>query len=172
MKVFKNKIEQSSKMSRAHLWKKDLKRRLTKSEKILYEELVKLKCKPKIQRLFFNPWSFYILDFYFAGKKVCIELDGESHKNQSIYDKKRDDFLFVYRGVLTIRILNETVLNNPVKIAKKIKQLIDEIPYYKVGKLRKYADVNRKKTISKFFADWGFNLDEASVHRKSVQAQS
>jgi len=63
--------------------------------------------------MFFGRSQFYILDFYIAKEKLCIEVDGYHHisdTEQSQHDELRDLRLY-NKGILTIRILNKEALN-------------------------------------------------------------
>jgi len=53
----------------------------------------------------------YIVDFYCAQKDVIIEVDGYTHGNKAVYDKKRDEF-FNSLGLEAIHILAVDVLQN------------------------------------------------------------
>lgn len=53
----------------------------------------------------------FILDFYHPAAKVCVEVDGGYHKDQRGPDGRRDRRLAAH-GITTIRISNETVLED------------------------------------------------------------
>ena len=60
----------------------------------------------------------YYIDFYIPEEKICLEIDGERHKNNQIYDKTRD---IKVRETLgsdweTVRIPTEYVEKNPGRV--------------------------------------------------------
>lgn len=60
---------------------------------------------------------FYIPDFYCAGIKLAIELDGEIHRFQAEKDRKRD-MVLQSMGITVIRIRNEELANMECVIRK------------------------------------------------------
>ena len=71
----------------------------------------------------------YHVDFYIPSKKIAIETDPELHttyKPVAIRDLRRNKELKEMHGVLTIRVLPET-LYNPEKI-ETLKRDIEDIP--------------------------------------------
>ena len=86
---------------------KELRKKMTKAELVLWEELKGRKIggfKFRAQ----HPISKYILDFYCHEKKIGIELDGEIHstKAREFYDMDRSDNLEEL-GIKIIRFKNE-----------------------------------------------------------------
>jgi len=78
------------------------------------------------QAVFFNEFSFYILDYYFPKYKVAIEIDGKHHAEnlrQYFYDQNRDRYLKQNYGISVIRIPNFVVLNREIReeLTEKIK---------------------------------------------------
>jgi very-short-patch-repair endonuclease len=69
-------------------------------------------------------WSF-ILDFYCAKLSLAIELDGEVHKKNKEYDKKRTSFLFS-KWISVIRYWNNEVIKNTDKVYKDLLDYIRE----------------------------------------------
>ena len=53
--------------------------------------------------------AHYIVDFYCAALKLCVELDGGIHESQRDYDEARDDALREM-GYRVLRLENEVVL--------------------------------------------------------------
>ena len=53
----------------------------------------------------------YIPDFYCRELKLIIEIDGESHSLQEVYDTKRTSY-FASKGLAVIRFSNRDVLSN------------------------------------------------------------
>ena len=73
----------------------------------------------------------YVLDFYCAELKLCVELDGSSHDYKYEYDERRTMFLS-QQGIRVIRFRNEMVWTNLdyimseiIAVAKEIAQDID-----------------------------------------------
>lgn len=59
-----------------------------------------------------KPIGNYILDFYCASKKWCIEIDGSSHDEKGDYDTQRDKVLKETYGIETIRYTAEQIDKN------------------------------------------------------------
>ncbi|MCB9230109.1 MAG: DUF559 domain-containing protein [Bacteroidia bacterium] len=98
---------------------RSMRRSLTQEERVIWE-LVRnrrfrghkfLRQHPLIFR---NPagddYRYYILDFYCAEKRLCLEIDGKHHQTQLVYDAIRDQTL-QERGIFTLRIPNEEVID-------------------------------------------------------------
>lgn len=62
----------------------------------------------------------YMLDFYIESLKLCIEVDGWSHKKTKDEDAARDRYLFDTHGVAVIRVSNE-------EVEKNIERVVDDI---------------------------------------------
>ena len=60
-----------------------------------------------------HPAGFYVLDFFCAEAKLCVEIDGEAHNrgDRPDFDDKRDEWLKLH-GVSTLRIPATAVLKN------------------------------------------------------------
>jgi very-short-patch-repair endonuclease len=58
-----------------------------------------------------HPAGPYVLDFYCDQRKLCIEVDGQSHEFTVGRDEARDRWL-AERGVRTIRVAAQEVLRN------------------------------------------------------------
>ena len=70
----------------------------------------------------------YIVDFYSFDKKLCIEVDGESHYDSEqtrIYDERREQYL-TSQGITVIRFNNQEIINNLEYCLSCIQQLIDK----------------------------------------------
>ena len=61
-----------------------------------------------------HPIDDYVLDFYCAELRLCIEVDGETHDTETaiLYDARRTRFLAA-RGVTVLRLRNEHVDEQP-----------------------------------------------------------
>lgn len=90
-------------------------RKATPSEEILRDRLRKLNIKFCFQELI----APYIIDFLLTKKKICIEVDGNSHNSKSAgqYDGKKDKFLSSL-GFTVIRIQNSEVSNYSLEFIK------------------------------------------------------
>jgi very-short-patch-repair endonuclease len=105
---------------------KELRKNMTSTEQILWNELrnKKLKgCKflrqhPIVYDKSSVPMKFYVLDFYCDAKKLAIELDGEIHNNQIVYDRMRENDL----NCLGVRILR--FRNHEIKDIEEVKRKI------------------------------------------------
>jgi very-short-patch-repair endonuclease len=73
------------------------------------------------------PYGPYVLDFYCAAAKLCIEIDGYAHgtENRSERDDVRDAYLSA-QGIETTRIPATDVLADPNDIADGIYRLATE----------------------------------------------
>lgn len=58
-----------------------------------------------------KPLDNYIVDFYCSELLLAIEIDGDSHTEQTEYDRIRTETLDQY-GITVIRYTNREVLNN------------------------------------------------------------
>jgi very-short-patch-repair endonuclease len=58
-----------------------------------------------------HPLGRFVLDFYCARSRLCVEVDGEVHAKQRERDMARDATLFS-RGVVTLRFSNEQVFRD------------------------------------------------------------
>ena len=106
---------------------RELRKRMTESEKILWEELKTKKLGIKFRRqmpFVFEDYHF-IVDFYCSEKKLIIEVDGEIHDDQEVkgYDKFREE-VFKQDDYKIIRFKNEEIINNLEEVLTKIKSII------------------------------------------------
>ncbi len=104
-----------------------LRKKMTKSEKILWEELKTKKLGVKFRRqmpFVFEDYHF-IVDFYCSEKKLIIEVDGEVHNDQEIkeYDEFREE-VFKQDNYRIIRFKNKEIINNLEEVLIKIKNII------------------------------------------------
>ena len=84
-----------------------LRRTMTETEKILWSKI-----RNKQQNGFYfrrqHPYNIYILDFYCFKSNLAIEIDGEIHLRQKVYDKERTRFL-ESSGLKVLRFTNEDI---------------------------------------------------------------
>ena len=97
---------------------RNLRRNMTKAEKILWVELRKRKVhRHKFRRQV--PIGKYIADFLCVELKLIIEVDGESHLSQKSYDARRTNWL-ESQGYHVFRVTNEEILSGLEKVYQKI----------------------------------------------------
>jgi len=109
---------------------KALRKRTTKAERILWEELRNRKF---LGYKFYRQYpiiydllgyeTFYVLDFYCHERKVAVELDGEIHKFKVKNDRKRE-YILLKLGVKIIRFGNIEVEENIDLVLKKLKEFM------------------------------------------------
>lgn len=68
--------------------------------------------------------EFFIADFYCAGLKLIIELDGRIHENNKEYDSERD-LKLLSKGIYVVRIKNEE-LNDMNSVILILNSIIDK----------------------------------------------
>jgi very-short-patch-repair endonuclease len=69
----------------------------------------------------------FIIDFYCAELKLCIEIDGDTHfeKDQQEYDAARTEYL-EFLGRKVIRFTNEDVRYNIQAVVQAIRETCNE----------------------------------------------
>ncbi len=65
----------------------------------------------------------FILDFYCASAKLCVEVDGGIHDGQQERDAARTEFLNA-RGIHVIRFRNEEVMDDPRSVLRRIEAVL------------------------------------------------
>ena len=89
---------------------RELRREATPAEQVLWEMLRAGRLEGhKFRRQ--HALGRFILDFYCAKSRLCVEVDGEVHKQQRERDMARDTTLFS-RGIVTLRFTNEQVFRD------------------------------------------------------------
>ncbi len=117
--------------------RKDLRKKSTKAEKILWEYLRNRNLAGFKFKRQYSVDSF-IIDFYCPKVKLGIEIDGEVHFTEEAknYDENRSGFLSDF-GIDIIRFRNDDIYNN-LKVVlntiedklKKSEKLIQKAPPY------------------------------------------
>ena len=109
---------------------KKLRKKSTKAERILWEELRNRKfLKKKFYRqhpIVFDTLgkeTFYVVDFYSHEEKLVIELDGEIHNYQLKKDSQKYDVLRSL-GLSVIRFKNNEVEEDVKEVLNKLKEFI------------------------------------------------
>ena len=69
--------------------------------------------------------EWYILDFYSAGLRVAVEIDGDSHETPEakMYDHKRTELLESY-GIRVIRFTNDEILDTLPSTLNRLRSFI------------------------------------------------
>lgn len=98
----------------------------TPAEATLWRVLRNRNLKYKFRRQ--HPIDRFIIDFYCAEVKLCIEIDGASHlePEQADYDKARTEFLEEL-GYRVIRFTNDDVRYNINAVVDEITRTIDTL---------------------------------------------
>jgi len=108
--------------------RKDLRKNLTLSEKILWNCLRGRQIK---RQKFFRQYSIgpYIADFYCPEARLVIELDGETHfsKVQEIYDIERTKYLNG-NNIKVLRFWNDEIINNIDKVISTLAKALPDAP--------------------------------------------
>ena len=106
---------------------RELRRRETPAEKILWEHLRNrklfeqkfLRQHPICAAFAFGRYLYYIPDFYCHKAKLVIEADGPIHLLKKEFDKNRDEVLGAL-GLTVLRFENDQILNETQKVLEKI----------------------------------------------------
>ena len=110
---------------------RELRRRETKAENILWQELRNRKFRgmkflrqhPIYIRSASGSTIYYIPDFYCAEAKLVIEADGPVHQFKKEYDKNRDEVMMIL-GLNVLRFENEAILGDLNNVLNAIKKLL------------------------------------------------
>jgi very-short-patch-repair endonuclease len=92
---------------------------MTQAEKVLWEGLR----KGRLDGLHFrkqHPIHRFILDFFCAPLKLCVEVDGSVHEQQRERDEERTTHLAA-RGITVLRFTNDEVLNDRASVLRRIR---------------------------------------------------
>lgn len=68
-----------------------------------------------------HPVGPFILDFYCASAKLCVEVDGPVHDEQENYDQRRTDWLNK-QGIRVLRFTMDDVEQRPAVVIAAITQ--------------------------------------------------
>jgi very-short-patch-repair endonuclease len=98
----------------------------TPAETTLWQHLRNRNIKFKFRRQY--PIKRFIIDFYCAEVKLCVEVDGDSHleQEQKEYDTARTEFLESI-GYKVIRFTNNDVRYNINAVAQEIWDICSEL---------------------------------------------
>jgi very-short-patch-repair endonuclease len=96
-----------------------LRRNLTQPEQMLWALLRRNQLGLHFRRQ--HALGPYILDFYCAAAKLCVEVDGPVHTERADHDARRDNWLAA-EGIRTIRFSTEEVDRRPAVVLAAITQ--------------------------------------------------
>ena len=94
---------------------KSNKNRFIKGEYLFRKVLLSYQIKHKRQIVI----GHYIVDFYFPGRRLIVEIDGAYHKNRKEYDETRENWL-KNRGFIILRFTDEQVAQDGKYCAEQI----------------------------------------------------
>ena len=115
--IVTNQKVTSAKLQRA----KELRREMTPTEKILWEELRANKLGVHFRRQ--QVIQGFIVDFYCHKAGLVIEVDGDVHDLQKEEDERREKVLSEL-GLQIIRFKNDEVIRSLLVVVGKIKEAI------------------------------------------------
>lgn len=125
-KLINNSKQNHGAGSRIKAKARELRKKQTKQEKILWEYLRDRKILGKYFRRQ-HPYGIYILDFYCFESSLVIEVDGLIHLNSQEYDKERTEYL-ESSGLKVLRFDNDDIDSRIEWVLSKINSIITEIP--------------------------------------------
>jgi very-short-patch-repair endonuclease len=121
-------------------YRKELRNNLTPAEATMWKYLQNSRLDGKKFRRQHSVGN-YILDFYCPSEKLAIEVDGNSHDDDSaqIYDEQRTAFLNS-KGIQVIRFENAEVFESEELICEEIRKHCKNHPHPSL-KIRRGADL-------------------------------
>ncbi|HEV7277426.1 MAG TPA: DUF559 domain-containing protein [Devosiaceae bacterium] len=96
-----------------------LRRNLTQPERTLWSMLRCTQLGLRFRRQ--QALGAFILDFYCAAAKLCVEVDGPVHMERAAADARRDGWL-AGRGIRTLRFSTEEVEQRPAMVLAVIRR--------------------------------------------------
>ena len=117
--IVTNQIVTKAKLERA----KELRREMTPTEKILWEELRANKLGVHFRRQ--QVIAGFIVDFYCHKSALVVEVDGDIHDLQQEEDAKREKALREI-GLRIVRFRNDEVVRNLSAVVGKIRELVSK----------------------------------------------
>jgi very-short-patch-repair endonuclease len=98
---------------------RELRQQATSAEQVLWDALRAGRLDGlKFRRQ--HPIGRFVLDFYCAAHRLCVEVDGGIHEQQRDRDAARDQELFAH-GVRTLRFTNDEVRHELPKVVSAIR---------------------------------------------------
>ena len=106
---------------------RELRRRMTRAEKILWQALRNGKLGIKFRRqmpFVFGEYHF-VADFYCSKERLIIEIDGGIHDDPQVkeYDKLRED-IFRESGYIILRFKNGDIYYSLKTVLSRIKEYV------------------------------------------------
>ncbi|HYW13752.1 MAG TPA: DUF559 domain-containing protein [Longimicrobium sp.] len=98
---------------------RELRRESTSAEQVLWDALR----AGRLDGLRFrrqHPVGRFVLDFYCAAHRLCIEVDGPVHEQQREHDADRDEALLLH-GIRTLRFTNDAVFRDLLTVVEAIR---------------------------------------------------
>ena len=105
---------------------RNLRKKATKSEKILWKELRSWKAEVKFR--FQCPMLGWIVDFWCPSRNLIIELDGAFHENKKAEDEYRDKVISEYMGAKILRIESSRIFTDFDNCVAEIRETIKNQP--------------------------------------------
>ncbi len=96
---------------------------MTPSERVLWRWIRRDRLGFRFRRQ--HPAGYYVLDFYCAEARLCVEVDGDSHEGREARDKRRDEWV-EEQGIRTIRFASDSVFADLGTILYKIRAACEE----------------------------------------------
>jgi very-short-patch-repair endonuclease len=100
--------------------RRDLRKKSTLAEKLLWEKLRNNNLGMKFRRQY--SVRGYVLDFYCSKARLGMEVEGGIHKSKSVkvYDKYREEYLKAF-NIKIIKFKNREVLEQTDKLLERIR---------------------------------------------------
>lgn len=124
-----NKLIESAKLAA-----RELRKNMTVSERIFWEELRERKLLGKkflrqhpLFCMYEGKSTFFIADFYCHEHKLVVELDGKIHDRQKEQDELRTQLINT-KGIRVIRFRNAEVEQRLPKVLKQLADVLAEKP--------------------------------------------
>jgi very-short-patch-repair endonuclease len=95
------------------------KQRSTPAENLFCNYLAALGLSYRFQQGFYTPY-YRIADFYLPAYSMIIEIDGPCHDPEE--DRRRDEWFEHARGIRTLRLTNDRILNGEFRIMTDFMQ--------------------------------------------------
>ena len=102
---------------------RELRREMTPAEKVLWQALR----GNALDGAYFrrqHAIGTFILDFYCAGSKLAVEVDGGSHLGRAAYDAARTRWLESEHGIRVMRFTNDDVLRGLDAVVETIREAL------------------------------------------------
>lgn len=118
------------------LFARELRRRMTPAERILWEELRRKSLGVRFRRQCVI--LGFIADFYCPSRRLVIEVDGPSHIGRETRDARRDQAMKRHE-ITTLRFTNEQVEEEPWTVLARIREAIRTLPVWRPIENLEYA---------------------------------